>query len=52
MDYGTGQPGVPAHDQRDFEFAQKYDMPIIPVIKPKDDSFDIDNLKKPMWMKV
>lgn len=47
MDYGTGAVmGVPAHDQRDFEFAQKYDMPIIPVIKPKDDSFDIDNLKE------
>src|SRR5690606_28451967 len=47
MDYGTGAVmGVPAHDQRDFEFAKKYDMPIIPVIKPEDDSIDIDNLKE------
>ncbi len=34
MDYGTGAVmSVPAHDQRDFEFAQKYDLPIQPVIK-------------------
>ena len=26
--------GVPAHDQRDFEFAGKYSLPIIPDIKP------------------
>ncbi|HHW70765.1 MAG TPA: leucine--tRNA ligase [Clostridiales bacterium] len=47
MDYGTGAVmGVPAHDQRDFEFAKKYDMPIIPVIKPEDDSIDVYNLKE------
>ncbi|MFZ5827086.1 MAG: leucine--tRNA ligase [Bacillota bacterium] len=34
MDYGTGAVmGVPAHDQRDFEFAKKYDMPIKVVIQ-------------------
>ncbi len=32
MDYGTGAIfGCPAHDQRDFEFATKYDLPIQPV---------------------
>lgn len=35
MDYGTGAVmGVPAHDQRDYEFATKYSLPITPVIKP------------------
>ena len=37
--------GVPAHDQRDFEFAVKYSLPIIPVIKPQDDDIDVLNLK-------
>ncbi len=33
MDYGTGAIfGCPAHDQRDFEFASKYKLPIIPVV--------------------
>ena len=37
MDYGTGAIfGCPAHDQRDFEFATKYDLPIIPVFEPTD----------------
>lgn len=37
MDYGTGVVmGVPAHDQRDFDFAKKYNLPIVPVIKPND----------------
>ena len=35
MDYGTGAIfGVPAHDQRDFEFATKYKLPILPVVWP------------------
>jgi leucyl-tRNA synthetase len=35
MEYGTGAVmAVPAHDQRDFEFAKKYDLPIIVVISP------------------
>jgi len=33
MDYGTGAIfGVPAHDQRDFEFATKYELPILRVV--------------------
>ena len=35
MGYGTGAiMAVPAHDQRDFEFAQKYGLPIVEVIRP------------------
>lgn len=42
MDYGTGAVmAVPAHDQRDFEFANKYGLDIVPVIKPADGS-DVD----------
>ena len=34
MDYGTGAiMAVPAHDKRDWDFAKKYDLPIIEVIK-------------------
>lgn len=40
IDYGSGAVmGVPAHDQRDFEFAKKYHLPIKPVIDPEDHSF-------------
>ncbi|MBZ9577475.1 leucine--tRNA ligase [Patescibacteria group bacterium] len=36
MHYGTGAiMAVPAHDQRDFDFAKRYNLPIIEVIKPK-----------------
>lgn len=39
MDYGTGAVmAVPAHDQRDYEFATKYNLNIIAVIKPQDGS--------------
>ncbi len=37
MGYGEGAVmAVPAHDERDFAFAQKYDLPIKPVIRPAD----------------
>ncbi|MBW1681280.1 MAG: leucine--tRNA ligase [Deltaproteobacteria bacterium] len=37
FDYGTGAiMAVPTHDQRDFEFAKKYDLPLRVVIKPED----------------
>ncbi len=37
MGYGTGAIfGCPAHDQRDFDFATKYGLPIVPVVIPED----------------
>lgn len=41
MTYGTGAiMAVPAHDERDFEFARKFGLEIIPVIQPEGESFD------------
>ena len=35
--YGTGAiMAVPAHDQRDWQFAQKYHLPIVPVVEPEE----------------
>lgn len=42
MNYGTGAVmSVPGHDQRDYEFAKKYNLPIEAVIKPVDGEVDI-----------
>ena len=47
MGYGTGiVMGVPYGDQRDFDFAKKYELPIIPVVDPHRDDIDINNLKE------
>ena len=44
MDYGLGAVfGCPAHDQRDLDFARKYNLKITPVVRPsKDKDFSID----------
>lgn len=45
MDYGTGAiMAVPAHDQRDFEFAKKFDLNIVPVVDSQNPEIDINNL--------
>jgi leucyl-tRNA synthetase len=37
MDYGTGAIfGCPSGDQRDLDFARKYDLPVVPVVMPRD----------------
>ena len=47
MGYGTGAVmGVPAHDQRDFEFAKKFGIDIIPVIDVHDPDIDLNNLQE------
>lgn len=42
MEYGTGAIfGCPAHDSRDYEFARKYALPILPVISPAGEEVDV-----------
>jgi len=45
-DYGTGAVmAVPAHDQRDFEFAKKYDLPVIIVIQPEGEELKAETMQ-------
>lgn len=47
MGYGTGAiMAVPAHDQRDFDFAKKFGIEIIPVVDPEDPSVNLYDLKE------
>ncbi len=47
MGYGTGAiMAVPAHDQRDFDFAKKFGLDIIPVVDPEDPLIDLYDLKE------
>ena len=47
MEYGTGAVmAVPAHDQRDFDFAKKYDLEIIVVVKPEDEDLEFGDLQE------
>ena len=47
MGYGTGAiMAVPAHDQRDFDFAKKFNLEIIPVVDTEDPEIDVNNLNQ------
>ncbi|MFC1859857.1 leucine--tRNA ligase, partial [Thermodesulfobacteriota bacterium] len=47
MEYGTGAVmAVPAHDQRDFDFAKKYGLEIIMVVSPYDQDLDSETMSE------
>ncbi len=47
MEYGTGAVmAVPAHDQRDFEFARKYGLDIVVVIQPEGETLDAEQMQE------
>jgi len=46
LDYGTGAVmGVPAHDERDFAFAKKYNLPIRIVIQPEGEELSLESMQ-------
>ncbi|MDP6270242.1 MAG: leucine--tRNA ligase [Alphaproteobacteria bacterium] len=46
MEYGTGAIfGCPAHDQRDLDFARKYELPVVAVVAPEDSDGDPDQVQ-------
>ncbi len=48
IEYGTGAVmGVPGHDQRDFEFARKYGLPVTVVVQPEGERLSGDTLGEP-----
>jgi leucyl-tRNA synthetase len=47
MDYGTGiVKCTPTHDERDFEFAKKYNLPLKLVIQPQDSEIKVEDMKE------
>ena len=51
MDYGAGAIfGCPAHDQRDLDFARKYDLPVIPVVLPLDADPHVFHVKQEAYV--
>jgi len=45
IEYGTGAVmGVPGHDQRDFEFAKKYNLPITIVVQPEGEKLTLETM--------
>ncbi|MGA6925140.1 MAG: leucine--tRNA ligase, partial [Desulfosarcina sp.] len=46
MEYGTGAVmSVPAHDQRDFDFAKKYGLPVVVVVNPPNEGLDGETMQ-------
>ncbi|MEO8927088.1 MAG: leucine--tRNA ligase [Caulobacteraceae bacterium] len=51
MDYGTGAIfGCPAHDQRDLDFARKYDLPVKPVVLPPGEDAALFHVKQDAYI--